>query len=96
MVLDDFYNSLAQPQPPPGISIYLEALWQDQKGNWAKAHSLIQALNDPEGAWIHAYLHRKEGDEFNADYWYRNASRKRPTISLDDESNQLIRYFLVK
>lgn len=95
MTLKEFKESLFQNQPPEGLSVYLQALWQDSKGNWDLAHRLIQDLDDRGGAWIHAYLHRKEGDLFNADYWYRSASRKRPALSLDEERNELISYFLV-
>ena len=63
----------------------LAALWWDAQGDWARAHELAQSVETPEGAWVHAYLHRKEGDLANADYWYRRARRARPGTPLDDE-----------
>jgi hypothetical protein len=56
-------------------SVYQKALYWDKVENWDKAHELVQDLNTPEAAWIHAYLHRKEEDEGNAAYWYRKAGK---------------------
>ena len=53
----------------------LLALWWDGKGNWSRAHEIAQDVDDRDGAWVHAYLHRREGDEANAGYWYRQARR---------------------
>ncbi len=66
-------------------TIYLQALIEDQKGNWEQAHDLIQDLTSPEAAWIHAFLHRKEGDVSNARYWYHRANKPFPTVSLSEE-----------
>ena len=65
------------------------ALWYDAKEDWEKAHELIQDIEDKNAAWIHAYLHRKEGDIWNADYWYRRAGKKRPDASLQNEWEQI-------
>ncbi|RYZ18496.1 MAG: hypothetical protein EOO10_25650, partial [Chitinophagaceae bacterium] len=78
MNLADFSKSLSDDQPPNSESIYLQSLWWDGKGDWEKSHQLIQDLPDKNAAWIHAYLHRKEGDVGNADYWYKRAGKKRP------------------
>ena len=67
------------------MSNYLQSLWYDATGDWEKAHRLIQDVNDKTAAWIHAYLHRKEGDIGNADYWYSRAGRSRPNLSLGKE-----------
>ena len=83
-------NSLKQNDPPQNLPIHLKALWYDAKGNWQKAHNLIQDLNDNTAAWIHAYLHRKEGDMGNADYWYSRAGKKMPQFSLEKEWEQLV------
>lgn len=91
-----FKHSLTGARPPADISVYLQALWQDYQGNWDQAHELIQDRNDRDAARIHAFLHRKEGDLFNADYWYRMASRKRPEHSLTQEWQELVNYFLEK
>lgn len=85
MNLQEFNNSLSQTNPPNSTSDYLKALWYDGKGNWQKAHELIQDIEDKSAAWIHAYLHRKEGDIWNADYWYNRAGKKRPSVSLQEE-----------
>ena len=82
--IDTFLNSIDNDTPPT-VSIYLQALWYDAKGNWATAHELIQDLTDTNAAWVHAYLHRKEGDNRNANYWYNKAKRKMPDISLEEE-----------
>jgi hypothetical protein len=89
MDLQTFQQSLKDSTPPVEASVYLQALWQDGKGNWDKSHELIQDLPDQNAAWIHAYLHRKEGDTWNADYWYRKAGRKRPSVSLEEEWEQI-------
>lgn len=73
MDVPSFRATLAQPEPPQGLSLAVQALWWDAKGDWDKAHECAQALDDQDGARVHAYLHRKEGDPSNAGYWYRRA-----------------------
>lgn len=85
MTFPDFKNSLQNTEPPTSLTIYLIALWYDGKGNWEKAHEMIQDLQDKNAALIHAYLHRKEGDIWNADYWYQKAKQKRPDLTLAQE-----------
>lgn len=80
-----FRASTSGTRPPLGLSDALQALWWDAKGDWDKAHQHAQAQDDKVGAWVHAYLHRKEGDLSNAGYWYRQAGRKRPDATLDQE-----------
>ena len=63
----------------------LQALWHDARGDWSRAHELAQDIDDTNGAWVHAYLHRKEGDLANARYWYRRARKLEATDSLEDE-----------
>jgi hypothetical protein len=89
MNLTSFKESLTANNPPHNISVYLKALWQERKGNWDKAHNIVQDLEDKNAAWIHAYLHRKEGDVGNADYWYRRAGKKRPDVSLEKEWEEI-------
>ena len=74
MTLDEFRASLAAPTPP-AVAPALIALWHDARGDWDAAHETAQAIEDDAGAWVHAYLHRKEGDAGNAAYWYRRAGR---------------------
>jgi hypothetical protein len=85
MTLPEFKASFSQNIPNADLSIYLKALWYDGKGNWKQAHALVDHLNDETACWVHAYLHRKEGDNWNADYWYRRAGRQRPSVSLEEE-----------
>jgi len=88
-----FKNSLAGDDVPASLPVYLQALWYDAKGHWAKAHELIQDMDDGKAAWIHAYLHRKEGDVWNADYWYRRAGKSRPSAGLKEEWEHLVNAF---
>jgi hypothetical protein len=93
MSLDEFKSSL-HDKVPPKMSVYLESLWYDGKDDWSKSHTIIQDIEDKNAAWIHAYLHRKEGDISNADYWYNRAGKKRPAISLNEEWENLVKNFL--
>lgn len=93
MTLDDFQHSLEQGSMPPGLSGVLQALWLDAGGDWDGAHAAAQAQSDEDGAWVHAYLHRKEGDLSNAGYWYRRAGRDMPDCSLADEWTHLATSF---
>jgi len=78
-------NSLKQlPGPAQLVSDHLRALWYDLNGDWDKAHSIVQQMDDPTAMWIHAYLHRKEPDISNAKYWYRRAGKPYP----EDQSYQ--------
>jgi len=76
----DFRESIKGNEPSSESSDHLKALWYDAKGDWKKAHEIIQDIDDKNASWIHAYLHRKEGDILNADYWYNRAGKKRPDI----------------
>ena len=90
----DFIDSAKLPSPPSGISVYLQSLWYDAKGDWDKAHELIQDLPDSKAALLHAYLHRKEGDQWNAEYWYRKAGRTPAQGPLSDEFESILNEFL--
>lgn len=94
MTFQDFIDSLHQSSPPTEISIILKALWFDAAGDWEKAHGMAQDLNTLEGSWIHAYLHRKEGDQSNARYWYNRAKKQLPDCSLEQEWKELVLSFL--
>jgi hypothetical protein len=85
MTLDEFKASLAGDAPPGELSGPLKALWMDSRGDWEQAHRTVQNIDSDDAAWVHAYLHRKEGDRSNAAYWYRRAGRRQGTGSLDDE-----------
>jgi len=89
MNLSEFKSSLSSDIPPSGISEYLKALWYDAKGDWEKSHNIVQDIHTRTGSWIHAYLHRKEGDIGNADYWYNLAGRKRPSVTPGQEWEEI-------
>ena len=91
-----FKQSLKKDRPPKAVSGALEALWWDGKDNWDKAHKIAQDIPDHEGAWVHAYLHRKEGDEGNAGYWYSRAGKPKSTFPLEKEWEELVQAFLGK
>jgi hypothetical protein len=93
MNVTDFRASLTQSAPPAGLSPALLALWYAGKGDWDKAHDVTQP-GGPELDWVHAYLHRVEGDPANAGYWYRRAGKPVATVPLDDEWAALVRNFL--
>ncbi len=89
-----FKDSLAQDSPPIGLTVQQEALWWDAKGEWERAHDLINDLEDRQSAHVHAYLHRKEGDLWNADYWYRRAGKQRPEGTLAEEWRALVALYV--
>ncbi len=94
MTFDDFKASINQDDPPAGISEALLALWFDGRGDWDAAHETAQEIETNDGSWIHAYLHRKEGDISNASYWYSRAGKTCPDIHLDDEWDDLVKELL--
>ena len=96
MRLNNFKASLKNQTPPPNISPNLLALWYDGKGNWTKAHDIADGNPYPEANWVHAYLNRKERDDWNANYWYRRAGKTMPKVSLVAEWENLVVYFLEK
>jgi len=85
---------LSSALPKDNFSPELKALWYDGKGDWKLAHDQVDHLTSKSASRVHAYLHRKEGDSWNADYWYRKAGEKRPEISLDEEWEELAQRFL--
>jgi hypothetical protein len=85
MRVGDFRDALARTAPPDGLGSLLRALWYDAKGDWSSAHQIVQDEEGRDAAWVHAYLHRKEGDLSNAAYWYRRAGKPVCVTSLEDE-----------
>ncbi len=85
-----FRSSLAGNAPPEGAGPALQALWHEAKGDWRRAHSLAQSQADETGAWVHAYLHRVEGDESNAGHWYRRAGRPHSSAPLAEEWAEIV------
>lgn len=85
LTLAEFQQSITHANPPAGLGAALTGLWWDAKGNWSQAHECAQGDEGPEGSWVHAYLHRKEGDLANASYWYGRAGRPVCRDALDAE-----------
>lgn len=96
MAIDTFRLSLAEATPPAGLATALEALWWQGKGHWQRAHELAQAADDADGAWVHAHLHRVEGDLGNAGYWYRRAGRPVATGTLEAEWDEIAAALLAR
>ena len=86
----DFKTSLTTSTLPPPLPNSLQALWYDGKGDWNRAHDLAQDIHTKEGSWIHAYLHRKEGDLGNAVYWYHRANQPVCKTSLEEEWENIV------
>jgi hypothetical protein len=94
MEFESFKASVSKDEPPEGLNTAAKALWWDAKGDWAKAHQCAQADDGETGAWVHAYLHRKEGDSSNAGYWYRRAVKPAASGSLEAEWEAIVRALL--
>lgn len=92
--ITSFKETLKLSSPPSNFNLILKSLWYDAKGDWDSAHAQVDQLNDRDSAWVHAYLHRKEGDIWNADYWYGRAKKNRPDGTLEEEWEKLLEHFL--
>jgi hypothetical protein len=90
MMTADFKSSLSASAPPPDISAALAALWWAAKGDWGRAHAIVQDEAGVDAAWVHAYLHRVEGDAGNAGYWYRRAGKPAASGALDAEWDRIV------
>lgn len=91
MTVTEFCASLDADQPPAGVSLALAGLWWDAKGDWTRAHESAQQDEGVTGAWVHAYLHRKEGDAGNASYWYHRAGKPFCRQTLAQEWSAIVR-----
>jgi len=82
---EEFRASVEEEEPPKGLSAPLAALWWDAKGDWTRSHALVDELETVDGMAVHAYLHRKEGEVSNAEYWYQRAGRgfQRSTLTAE-------------
>jgi hypothetical protein len=94
MNLEKFKTSIAEKQPPLGLPVPLAALWWDAKGDWTQAHALVDELETTDGMAVHAYLHRKDGQAANADYWYQRAGREFYRPALEAEWQTLVEALL--
>ncbi len=89
MTIEEFKATVSSAEPP-AVPPLLLALWHDARGDWDAAHRVAQDIGDKAGAWVHAYLHRKEGDAGNAGYWYHRAGQPVATDSLDAEWARIV------
>jgi hypothetical protein len=97
MQLDRFRETLGDAAPPAGLTPALLALWWQGRGDWQRAHRIVQAdESDPVNAWVHAHLHRVEGDLGNAGYWYRRAGKPVATGGLGEEWAEIVTALLAR
>lgn len=89
-----FLETLNGNSPPAKWPKPLQAMWYDVKEDWHNAHEIAQDITNSNGDWIHAYLHRKEGDVYNARYWYRRANKTFPDFSLEEEQKEIVNALL--
>ena len=89
MTVEELKKSTKNEAPPENVNTLCEALWYEKKGDWKTAHQLAQAVHSHYGSWVHAYLHRKEGDFSNASYWYHRANKPVSDKSLIDEWEEI-------
>jgi hypothetical protein len=97
MSFAELQQSIARDAAPPaGLGLGLQALWHDARGDWDRAHACAQDEHGRDGSWVHAYLHRKEGDLGNAGYWYARAGRAMParSVTLQAEWTELAKALL--
>ncbi len=90
MTNTQWQESLQLAQPPQNFNNIQKALWYISKGNWQKAHSIVQFIFSKNAAWVHAFIHRVEGDTGNANFWYRNAGKQFPNESKEQEFDNLV------
>ena len=90
MELKAFKTSLGVDEPDNGLSRPLQAMWHQAKGDWDMAHRLAQSRKDADSAWVHAFLHRVEGNDSNATYWYRRAAKPVSSAPLDEEWEEIV------
>tara|TARA_B110000196_G_scaffold123070_1_gene106741 strand:- start:1145 stop:1429 length:285 start_codon:yes stop_codon:yes gene_type:complete len=94
MQFDEFINSTKENASPQSLSEPLQAMWYARKGDWETAHNIAQSISSELGSWIHAYLHRVEGDLSNADYWYKRAGKPQFQGSTEAEADDIINSIL--
>jgi hypothetical protein len=94
MTLVEFKRSVSKVKPPPGLAAALVALWWEAKGDWERAHALVMDEGGKDCAWVHAYLHRLEGDLGNAHYWYGQAGKAPPKGRLPAEWDGIVQVLL--
>ena len=96
MTAEELRATLAGSAPPAGVDLLVEALWWDAKGDWSRAHEIAQDISSPAASWVHAYLHRKEGDASNAGYWYGRAGKPHAQQMLETEWTDIVEALLTE
>jgi hypothetical protein len=96
MTVEQFRQSVSAASPPTGLDRSAQAMWYAAKGDWHAAHRLAQEEESATGAWVHAYLHRLEGDASNAQYWYRRAGKPVSSESLAAEWESIVSFLLAR
>ena len=96
MTFAEFDATLTKSAPPSGLPPLLQALWHERRGDWTHAHEITQDIDSDDASWLHAYLHRREGDLSNARYWYRHAGKPPASGSLDDEWRVIVEALLTR
>ncbi|QNI33882.1 hypothetical protein H7849_08230 [Alloacidobacterium dinghuense] len=96
MTSQEFRHSLRDEEPSANLSRLLQALWWDAKGDWSRAHEIAQQIETPDAAWVHAYLHRKEGDSGNARYWYGQAGKPASKTEMEAEWLEIADHLLTQ
>ena len=94
MDIREFRDLLRREEPPPDLGFALTGLWWDARNDWERAHESAQQDEGPAGSWVHAYLHRKEGDTSNAGYWYRRAAKQPARTTFEEEWDQIVESLL--
>ncbi len=94
MTFESFKKSLSDVEPPISLRPILRSLWYAGKGDWNSSHNIAQDISNWEGSWVHAYLHREEGDTWNANYWYRRAGKSMPNMTIEDEWEAIVKALL--
>jgi len=94
MTFEEFKDTLVLEDPPAGLGAPFLSLWKDARGDWEAAHRVVQSDESSEAAWVHAYLHRKDGDLANVSYWYLRAHRSMPSSSSEEEWERIVRALL--
>jgi hypothetical protein len=95
MTIEEYETSAGKGgSPPESLSPLLRALWVDRQGDWETAHRITQDIDGVDAAWVHAYLHRREGDLGNARYWYRRANRRESDETLEAEWRTIAEHLL--
>jgi hypothetical protein len=90
MTIAELQATLQNAAPPAGLPLLIEAMWWEARGDWERAHMIAQDVPTGDGAWVHAYLHRREGDVANAGYWYRQAGRRAYKGSFAEEWAEIV------